>query len=285
VFAIVTPFNERDGIDEPALRDYLRLLDEKGVPAIVAGGTTGEFPSLTPAERMRLLECCRRDFRGTVVAHASSCCVGDCRQLLDHAREHADAVLLLPPFYYARPSGEGVHQFLGAAIAHSRLPVYLYNFPEHTQFAITPQLLAELAAQHPMLAGIKDSGGDFNVSRAYKAACPQLQVFVGSDRRALEVLESGLDGSVTGAGNPVPEAFVAIARGYESGNQERARAGQRLLDRWTDFRERVPGGDIRISKAALGDRVAGFPARVRPPLVTCDEQQIARIRAGLRECL
>ena len=64
IFAIVTPFTARGDIDSGALRAYLQFLENAGIPAIIVGGTTGEFASLTLAERMSLLEQCRRHLTG-----------------------------------------------------------------------------------------------------------------------------------------------------------------------------------------------------------------------------
>lgn len=284
IFAIVTPFTAHGDMDFGALRAYLQFLGNSGISTIIVGGTTGEFASLTLAERSTLLEHCRRDFAGTLIAHVSSCCVQDSWTLLDHAAEHADAALVLPPFYYARPQEAGVTAFFVAVAKRSKLPVYLYNFPEHTQFVISPLLLQATARECDTIAGIKDSGGDLEISKAYKSISPQLQVFVGSDRRALKVLESGLNGSVTGAGNPMPEAFAALAREFRAGRRDMAQAGQTALDRWTSFRERLPLAEVPLTKAALSGRIPGFPAFVRPPFVMVDETMAAQIRDGIRDC-
>lgn len=283
VFAIVTPFDSRGEIDYAALGDYLRFLEGHGVRDIVVNGTTGEFPSLTMAERIRVLEHCRRGFRGTVISHVSSCCDRDCRTLLEHARDHADAALLLPPFYYAHAGEAGCLAFLRAVLREATIPVYLYHFPEHTQMPISPEMFGVLAAEFEHLAGIKDSGGDLQVSRAFKQAAPGRQVFVGSDRGALQVLLEGLDGSVTGCGNPVPEFLVTLQERFAAGSLEAARTVQASFDGWTDFREGLPVKDLPMVKAALGARVPGFPPYVRPPFLTAEPDQIAVIHETMRD--
>ncbi|MBI4579415.1 MAG: dihydrodipicolinate synthase family protein [Planctomycetes bacterium] len=283
VFAVVTPFDAAGEVDDSALVDYLQFLAGHGVRTLVVNGTTGEFASLTLPERMAVLECCRRAFDGTIVSHISSCCVQDSRTLLDHSREYADAVLLLPPFYYANVDPPGNLAFIRAILDGCDLPAYLYNFPEHTQSEISTDMFWQLAAQVDCLAGIKDSGGRLQLSQDYKRACPQLQVFVGSDRMALEVLKRGLDGSVTGCGSAVPEFLVDVQTRWKAGDLDAAGSAQRQLDAWTDFREHVPVNSLPLTKAALGGRIPGFPPYVRPPFITADVAGICAIRSALAE--
>lgn len=281
VFAIVTPFDARGDVDYPALDDYLDFLSRCGVPSIVVNGTTGEFPSLTLPERQAILERCRRKFRGTIVNHISSCSYRECLELLTRTADFADAVLLLPAYYYAGVDEAGGLAFLSAVLERCILPAYLYNFPEHTQFRITPGMVANLTGRFECLAGVKDSGGDLAVATAYKQIAPRLKVFVGSDRWALDVLERGLDGSVTGCANPVPEFLVGLAAQFAARDLEAARRTQAAFDRWTSFREQVPVNQLALTKAAMGARIPGFPAYVRPPFVTVDEETTRHIRSGI----
>jgi 4-hydroxy-tetrahydrodipicolinate synthase len=281
VFAILTPFDARGDVDYAALDDYLGFLSSQGVPSIVVNGTTGEFSSLTLPERKAILERCRKTFKGTIVSHISSCSHRECLDLLSHSGDFADAVLLLPPYYYADVDEAGGLAFMSAVLERCTLPAYLYNFPEHTQFRINPKMLATLAERFECLAGIKDSGGDLATSTAYKQGAARLQVFVGSDRWALEVLKSGLDGSVTGCANPVPEFLVGLAAQFAAGDLEGARRTQSVFDKWTSFREQVPVNQLALTKAAMEARVPGFPAYMRPPFVTVDEERARQIRSAV----
>jgi 4-hydroxy-tetrahydrodipicolinate synthase len=279
VFAILTPFDAAGRLDYAALDDYLAFLSHCGVRNIVANGTTGEFASLTLRERQQILERCRARFDGLILEHVSACSIGDCRTLLEHARDHADGVLLLPPFYFAGIDDAGCLAFITGVLRHSDLPAYLYNFPEHTQFTISAGLFRSVAQMIPQLAGIKDSGGDRSLSKAYKEAVADRQVFVGDDRQVLQVLRLGLDGSVTGCGNPVPELLVRIWTRWTSGDLSGAEQAQRDLDAWTGFRESMPMSHMALVKAAMGARMPGFPPHVRPPFTTADAASIESIRA------
>jgi dihydrodipicolinate synthase/N-acetylneuraminate lyase len=278
--AIVTPFDTHGKIDYEALRDYLAFLEEAGLVNIVTNGTTGEFASLTPSERTRILEFCRANFTGRIVNHVSDCCLETCLEYIRHGEELADATLVLPPFYYAQPPVEGVKTFFQAIIKQARKGVFLYNFPKHTQFQLSAEMLHELAANRNLL-GVKDSGGVLEISQAFKTACERLLIYVGADKMTLRVLQNGLDGSVTGGGNPVPEYPLSIWKAYRNGDLPLARHFQASFDLWTDFRRSLNFEEIPVVKAGIAARIPGFPIRVRPPLIEASLEQVQKIREFL----
>ncbi|MCP4695646.1 MAG: dihydrodipicolinate synthase family protein [Gammaproteobacteria bacterium] len=267
VFAVLTPFDAEGKINFPALSDYLGFLQDKGVETIIANGTTAEFPSLSLAEKRELLECCRKEFAGVILNNISSCCLSDCIQLAAHSQDHADALVILPPYYYANSSQEGLLAFFKAVLRQSRQPVYFYNFPKHTQNLITPAMAEILLNEHENLAGIKDSQANLEISAEFKLLkARDFQVFIGSDRLALEALKKGFDGSVTSGGNPFPELLVSIRRHFHLGDLDNAAKAQDALNVWSKFRKQNPLGEIAVTKAAMRTRLKNFPIFVRPPL-------------------
>lgn len=265
LFAIVTPFEDNGDICFSALTEYLEFLNSHDVENIVVNGTTGEFASLTLDERMAVLERCRESFKGKIISHVSACAVKDTLQLLGHSRQFADAVLILPPFYYAEVSASGIYTFFEEILSRCEIPAFLYNFPRHAKNRVTPEMLRDLKRRFDCLRGIKDSGGDFSISRQFKSSADDLQVFVGGDRLAIQVLEAGLDGSVTGGGNPLPECLTGIYRSFSHNDEKGARKWQDLLDLWTDFRKTAGLAEIPVVKAGLRSRLKGFPLYSRPP--------------------
>jgi len=278
IFAIVTPFNSSGDVDFAALADYLRFLDRAGAPTLVVNGTTGEFPSMTLDERQAVLEFCHGHFPGSLIANVTGCCFKDCQSLLEHAcAEVADAAMLLPPFFYAEATFEGLIDFYQAAIAKSTIPLFLYNFPKHTRIEVTPELFAAICETNDQVRGIKDSGGNPDNALAYKSARPDIQVFVGNDSLAFATLENGLDGSVTGAGNPVPECLVGLTRAYATGRRDDALNWQRVTDGWRSYRKDLGIPEIAVAKAGLAARIPGFPTYLRPPLSSPDRETVERI--------
>ena len=267
IFAILTPFEASGKIDFTALSEYLSFLQTKGVETILTNGTTAEFPSLSLEERKALVEHCRKAFDGVILNNVSACCLGDCFKLVNHSESYADALVVLPPYYYASVSEKGILAFLAEVLTQSRLPTYLYHFPKQTQNPITPNMVEMLLNDHNNLVGIKDSEANLETSLKFKALKDgTFQVFVGGDRLAFETLKSGLEGSVTGGGNAFPEFLISISRAFHAGDLETAETMQRALDVWNKFRKQNKLGEIALTKIALRTRLANFPTFVRLPL-------------------
>ncbi len=282
VVAVVTPFDAQGAVDTGALRGYLALLSAAGVETILVNGTTGEFFTMTSHERRAVLESCREHWCGTVIAHIGSAAIGDAIDLLDHARSHTDYLAAIPPYFFASPPEEGVRAYFRQLLARSDLPLLLYNFPRHTQTDITPSLVSQLAAEFPLLRGVKDSGKDRSITRQFKAARPDMQVFIGDDRAGSRLAEIGVDGLVTGGGGPVVELPLRIADAVQSDDLELAHRLQAGFDQWSDARRGSPLTEIAFVKAALAARLPGFPPYVRPPLVAATGSQCEEVRGFLR---
>lgn len=273
-FAILTPFKPNGDIDFGIMGEYLSFLNHCGVKNIIINGTTAEFASLTIEERKEIAEFCPRYFKGTIIDNISSTCLRDSLDLLESGAEFVDGVILLPPYYYAKTEPQGVYSFFEKVLRKSAGPVFLYNFPLHTQFNISPEMAAGLYQEFNNLVGIKDSGGDINNAAAYKeAASPDFKVFLGGDSLAFEALQKGLDGSVTGAGNPVPEFLVEMYKNFVSGNSERAQSIQEEFNIWNAFRKSINHNEIAVAKAALSTRIKDFPSYVRPPFTSLKPEQ------------
>jgi 4-hydroxy-tetrahydrodipicolinate synthase len=285
IVAVVTPFNAQGAVDKGALRGYLALLSAAGVKAIFVNGTTGEFFTMTARERGVVLEVCREHWPGELIAHVGSAAIGDALNLLDQARPHADYLAAISPYFFASPPQEGLCAYFRQLLPHSDLPLLLYNFPRHTQTALTPSVVSQLAAEFPRLAGVKDTGKDRRVTRGFKAARPDMQVFVGDDRAGAHLPDLGVDGLVTGGGGPVVELPLRIADAVRGGDRERAHQLQADFDQWTDARHASPLTEIAFTKAALAARLPGFPPYVRPPLVSATDAQRVEIRSFLRRTM
>ena len=222
---------------------------------------------MTFAERKTVLECCRANFPGAVMNNIGSCCVSDSLELLAHAHEFADAVVILPPFYFAPVSSDGLKDFFSAVLSKAKISSYLYNFPKYTQLTISPESLHSLAEDISSIRGIKDSDPNLKSTIALKALNPHLQVFSGSDDSLVEVYTAKLDGVVAGGFNPFPELLCSISRAIIAGQAEKACALQQLAERWRHFRRRTSLGSIASAKLGISARIPSYPYHVRPPLV------------------
>jgi dihydrodipicolinate synthase/N-acetylneuraminate lyase len=284
VVALLTPFDASGEIEWQAFKTYLTALFSWGVRTVIANGTTGEFPSLTLKERQKVVEFVRENFQGTIINNVSATCVSDVRNLIAGTQGYADAVLLLPPYYYSACRNNGLCRFFVSALSGTSLPVMLYNFPQHTGNHLGANLIAMLLDQCVAVQGIKDSSGDIDNAIIYKSHFPEVKIFFGNDAKVLDVLQKGLSGSVTGGANPLPELLIAIQADFQiSGNK--AQSMQRSLDVWNEFRETSGYFEIPLVKAAMGARIADFPLYVRPPFTPVPAKDIDRIRSVIIKCL
>jgi dihydrodipicolinate synthase/N-acetylneuraminate lyase len=276
LFAAPTPFDASGDICLPAFHDFLDFLTAGGVDALVVNGTTGEFPSLDRDERQNLFEAARRRFHGVVVNNISSTNAREANAFARHS-SGADALLILPPYYYAGVTDEGLIDFFREGLEGVETPVFLYNFPRHVKLSLTPALVEKIIAACDVIVGVKDSSGDLDIAGAFKNLVGVRQVFVGKDSKALAALEAGLAGSITGAGNPFPEFLVRLRRAWAAGEALRAQRLQQNFDLWNDFRATLRADEPALVKAALARRLPGYPIHVRPPLRALDASEQAAL--------
>lgn len=280
IVATVTPFRDNH-VDTEAVRGYAEWLWDRGVKTILVNGTTGEFFAMTATERLTALASFRHWFPGTVIAHAGADSITQTIRHLHDVQPQADYLAVLAPYFYADPPEDGVLEYFRQILAHAKIPVLLYNFPHHTQTPITPTMLARLAEQFPHLIGIKDSGNDRDITRAYTAT--GLRVFVGDDSAAAHVSDLGVDGIVTGGGNPIIEVPLRIAAAIREGDTTRATRMQATFDHWNHTKRSSRLPEIAYVKAALGERIPNFPPDTRPPLITAAPTEIADIQRYVRD--
>ena len=284
VVALLTPFEADGKIDWHAFKSYLTALSSWGVRSVISNGTTGEFPSLTLGERQKAVEFVRHNFDGSLINNVSSTCVDDAKKLIDDTPAYCDAVMILPPYYYAGVRNDGLCRFYEEALSRNSLPTFLYNFPQHTGNRLDTELIEMLHDKGIQVTGIKDSSGDLQNALAYQSRFTELQIFFASDSDALAALQNGLAGSVTGAANPLPEFLIAIQNCFGEAN-DKALTLQRSFDAWNDYRRTKPLFEIPLVKAAMGARIPDFPIHVRAPFTTASAEEISQIRTMVIKCL
>ena len=252
IVAVLTPFDETNRFDQSAFIAHVEFLAARGVRRLLVNGTTGEFFSLSAAERKLALTLARRYFPGVVVFHAGS---DSLVQTLEEARwgeEYgADAIAVLPPYYLANAPAEGIAAYFNAIADRIEAPLVLYNFPIHTGNAITAEILAQVPH-----AALKDSSGDLELV----AHTPRY--FIGGDERILECRRAGGAGFVTGRANFAPELYAAMESALEKGGTEAEALQQRIVR----VVQATQGG-IPVFKSALAQRLENYPTRVRLPLM------------------
>jgi len=228
--AMLTPFNANLDPDLGAFVNHGRWLLANGCDGLAPLGTTGEGNSLSLKQRMRMIEAAMTKLPiDRCIFGAGSCALADAVQLAREAtRAGAGGVLMLPPFYYKNPGEDGLYDFFAAAIERVGLPrlrLYLYHFPQLSAVPITPALIRRLRqAFGDTIAGLKDSGGDWNYSAALLKEFPGFAVFSGNEQYLLNNLRAGGLGTISASVNVTAPLAQPVYRQWQTPEADRLQA-------------------------------------------------------------
>jgi len=275
---VVTPFRRDLSPDPERYVRHCKWLLAHGCSGLAVFGTNSEANSLSVDERMLLLEAL---VQGGVPAAklmpgTGMCALTDSVRLTAHAVKLGCAgVLMLPPFYYKGVPDEGLYRNFAEVIERvgdARLQLYLYHIPPVAQVPITLALIGRLLKAYPgAVAGIKDSSGEWNNTRAVLDAYGKsdFDVFSGSEAFLLATLRGGGKGCITATGNVNPGPINHV---YESWRTPEADALQAGITATRSVVQKYPM--ISALKAVVGHwgRDPDW-ATVRPPLVELTAEQ------------
>ena len=213
--ALVTPFHQDGSIDEAALRNLVAWQVESGIDFLVPCGTTGETPTLSHEEWLRVIDVTAEVVAGRVpiVAGATSNstneAVGKAQEVA--ARPGVDAVLTASP-YYNKPTQEGQYRHFRAIAEAIGKPIILYNVPGRTGANIEPATLARLS-EVPNILGVKEASGNITqIAEVLNAVPAHFLVFSGDDGITLPVIALGGVGIISVASNEIPAEMAAMSR-------------------------------------------------------------------------
>lgn len=223
--AVATPFLNGE-IDEEALVSLVNWHVEQGTDGIVAVGTTGESPTLSNEEHMRVVEICVRASakRIPVMAGTGSNSTDEAIALTRCAKElGADSALLVSP-YYNKPTQEGIYRHYMAIADAVEIPQVIYNVPGRTSSRIEAPTMARLAV-HRNIVGAKDAVGDLNyTSELIARTGPTFYILSGDDSLTVPMMALGARGVISVAANVVPARISAMVAAMSEGNIPVARA-------------------------------------------------------------
>ena len=274
---VVTPFTDGLAPDPDRLVRHCRWLLRNDV-GLAVFGTNSEGNSLAVEEKLDLLDrlVAAGIDSGRMMPGTGCCAITDTVRLTAHAvKVGCGGVLMLPPFYYKGVSDEGLFRNFAEIIERvgdDRLRVYLYNIPPVAQVAITLPLIERLLKAYPaVIAGAKDSSGDWNNTKAYVDNFGALgfDVFCGSETFLLQTLRNGGVGCISATANVNP---APIARLHAQWQSEDADLQQERLDEIRGTFARYPMiPALKTAIAHYGGDAAW--ATVRPPLVELSDDQ------------
>jgi 4-hydroxy-tetrahydrodipicolinate synthase len=224
--ALVTPFHQDGSIDETALRNLISWQVESGIDFLVPCGTTGETPTLSHDEWLRVIDITIEVVasRVPVVAGATSNSTHDAVEKAKEvaARPGVDAILTASP-YYNKPTQEGQYRHFHAIAEAVDKPIILYNVPGRTGANIEPATLARLA-EVPNILGVKEASGNITQIAEVCSAVPErFLVFSGDDAITLPVIALGGVGIISVASNEIPREMGDMTRAALSNDWDAAR--------------------------------------------------------------
>src|SRR4051794_24977689 len=225
--AIVTPFKGDGSIDEAALRSFVDWQVVQGIDFLVPCGTTGETPTLTKDEWLRVINITIEVVNGRVpiVAGATSNCTWEAVEKAQTVAKikGVDYILSASP-YYNKPTQEGQYQHFKAVSEAVDKPIMLYNVPGRTSVNIEVATLVRLAELKNIVA-VKEASGSISQIADVCAAVPEgFLVFSGDDALTLPVISLGGVGVVSVASNEIPKEMSQMTRAA-------------LENRWDDARQ------------------------------------------------
>ena len=221
--AIVTPMTA-EGVDYPVFERMLKWQVEAGIDALVICGTTGESSTLTDKEHRAVLKFAVDTVGGRVpmIAGTGSNDTAYAIDLTKYACQIGyDAVLLVTP-YYNKTTQRGLVAHFSAVADASTKPVILYNVPSRTGVNIEPATYVKLA-QHPMIAAIKEAGG--NISKIVETAAlvgDQLDLYSGNDDQIVPILACGGKGVISVLSNVLPAETSLMCKKFFAGDVQGA---------------------------------------------------------------
>lgn len=274
----VTPFSN-GSVDAEAVADLSAFVLDHGADGLVPCGTTGEFASLTLDEYETAVSASVDAADGAPVLPGAvdSSVAGTLERIEVAADCGADAVLVALPYFHGANDPAGNERFLRAVLDETELPIILYNIPSCVGQSIDADLV-EAVADHPNLAGMKDSSGDLtHLLEIIRRTGEDFHLFQGWDSQLVPAVSMGATGGINAVSNYLPEVMSEAIGAAAANDIGRARDLQ--LDHIAPlFNTSLEYGFAPTTKVALVERGVIDDDAVRPPLVELNDEQVTTVR-------
>ncbi len=253
--ALITPM--KDGaVDEAAFRKFVAWQIKEGSHGLVPVGTTGESPTVTPAEHKRLIEICVEEAKGKVpvIAGAGSNNTAEAIEYATHAKKAgADAALIVVP-YYNKPTQEGLYQHYKAITEAVDIPVFVYNVPGRTVVAMSVETLTRLSKDCQNIIGTKDATGDMTRPSLQRLASGEGFIqLCGEDGAALGFNAHGGVGCISVTANVAPRLCAELQEATLRGDYKAAlKLQDRLMPLHNALFVETNPGPIKYAVSLLG---------------------------------
>ena len=250
--ALVTPFKEDKSIDFTAVRKLVQLQILGGTDFLVVQGTTGESPTLSQEEKLKLLETVIDENAGKLkivygIGGNNTTLVGETLKLLKI--EGVNGILSVSP-YYNKPTQKGIIEHFKYISSCTELPIILYNVPGRTGSNILAETTLTLA-EIPNIVAIKEASGNMDqIMEIIRLRKPNFGVISGDDAITMPLIAAGADGVISVVANALPEKFSRMVHAAINGDLDSARKEHYDLLSITRmfFEEGNPGG-VKVALA------------------------------------
>ena len=224
--ALVTPFAKSGVLDEAAIRRLARRQIDAGIHFLCPCGTTGESPTLSDEEKLRIVEILVDEAKGQVpiVAGAGGYDTREVIHLAKALEARGAAGLLSVTPYYNKPTQEGLYQHYKAIADSTSLPIIVYNVPGRTGVNVEVATLTRLA-QIPNIVAVKEASGNVTqMAEICRAVPEEFIVLSGDDALTLPLMAVGGHGIISVASNEIPAEMVQMVEAAERNDFRAARA-------------------------------------------------------------
>jgi len=278
--AMVTPFDENLSVDYEKAKLLAQKLEANGSDGIVVSGTTGESPSLSFEEKIKLYETVREAVsEDTVVIAGTGTNSTDASVKLTREAEAVgvDGIMAVVP-YYNKPSQEGLYHHFSTIANSTRLPILLYNVPSRTSLNMNPETVLRLSKIDNIVA-LKEAANDVEQATEIKRICPpEFKLYSGNDSFTLPLLSLGGYGVVSVASHLVGNEIKEMIMQYVNGNVQKA--WKINLKLFPLFKALFIASNPVPVKTAL--KISGFDVgSVRLPLVSLREEEYQILKNAL----
>lgn len=285
ISAAVTPVDKAFEVDAKRLAMHCERLLNEGCSFISTFGTTGEGASLSSEQKIAAMQALKAegaDFSKHIPSVMTPSSDEAARMVAEAARLGSRAVLVLPPFYYNAPTNDGIVAFFDDLLHKAGRPdidLLLYNIPQFSRIAYTPDLIDALIAKFgSAIVGLKDSTGVAENGAMLAGRYPQLSIFTGDDRVMPGLVQVGGAGMIGG----MPNVFSADLRKiYETPDTGTAELQAHQASRIATVDGHGSMLALKVALAALYDDPEW--ARAVPPMQGLDDKQAAAVMEAFAE--
>lgn len=281
--AIVTPFKEGN-LDEAALEQLIRNQIKAGVDGIVPVGTTGESPTVSYEEHIRIIELSVKFAarRLKVLAGTGGNSTSEAIYLTERAEiAGAQGSLQVAP-YYNKPTQEGLFQHFREVARKTKLPIVLYSIPGRCGIEIGVETVRRLSAECGNIVGIKEAGGNPDrVSQLRAALGSRFEILSGDDSLTLPFMAVGAQGVISVASNVIPKQVSQMVTTFAAGNVRGAlKIHQQYYSLFKDLFIETNPVPVKAALAMLGH----IQEEYRLPLVPMSARNRETLKSTLTNC-